>query len=147
MNAREVDEALIRRIEASVSNAAARRSAVEFDWPECHKPKCQHRHGNVDSAFTTMKSQIIEAVRSELQFEMTTRPDIAEDGDTPEQTAVYTLAILLSRYNVRETGTFVKAAQLIIDAYPTLIPALGEVAEIEEILQLIPATVLHEGQA
>jgi len=126
---REVDEALIRRIEAAISAATVRRSAVEFDWPECHKSKCQGRHGSVDSAFGTMKSQVMSAVRSELMHEVTTRPDIAEPGDTPEQTAVYTLAILLSRYNVRDAGTFVKAAQLIIDAYPALVPALGETEE------------------
>lgn len=73
-----------------------------------------------------MKIQVMRALRSELMHEVTTRPDIAEPGDTEERNAVYTLATLLSRYNVREAGTFVKAAQLIIDAYPTLIPALGE---------------------
>lgn len=122
---REVDEALIRRIEAAVANAAVRRSAVEFDWPECHKAKCSGRHGNVDSAFGTMKHAIIDTVRSELQFEMTTRPDIAEDSDTPEQTAVYTLATLMGYYNVNKTSTYVNAAQLIIDAYPAIIPALA----------------------
>ena len=126
MSGREVDEALIRRIEAAVSAASVSRSAVEFDWPECHRKGCQGRHGNVDSAFGTMKIQVMRAVRSELQHEMTTRPDIYQDGDTEEQTAVYVLATLLSRYNVHDAGTFVKAAQLIVDAYPALIPALGE---------------------
>lgn len=123
---RAVDEALIRRIEAAVSDASVSRSAVEFEWPECHRKGCQHRHGNVDSAFTTMKIQVMRAVRSELMHETTTRPDIAEPGDTQEQAAVYTLATLLSRYKVHDAGTFVKAAQLIVDAYPELIPALGE---------------------
>ena len=123
---REVDEALIRRIEAAISAATVRRSAVEFDWPECHKPKCQHRHGNVDSAYGTMKLSIMDAVRSELMAEVTTRPDIHEDGDTPEQDAVYTLATLMSRYNVNKTSTYVKSAQLIVDAYPELIAALAD---------------------
>ena len=123
---REVDEALIRRIEAAVAAAAVRRSAVEFDWPECHKPKCPHRHGNVDQAFGTMKHRVMDEVRSELMHEVTTRPDIALDGDTPELTAVYTLATLMDRYNVSKTSTYVKAAQLIIDAYPELIPALAD---------------------
>lgn len=126
VQSRAVDEALIRRIEATVSDASVSRSAVEFDWPECHRKGCQHRHGNIDSAFSTMKIQIMRAVRSELMHEVTTRPDIAEPGDAPEQTAVYTLATLLNRYNVHDAGTFVKAAQLIVDAYPALIPALGE---------------------
>lgn len=126
---RAVDEAIIRRIDAAVSNAGVRRSAVEYEWPECHKPKCSGRHGDVDSAFSIMKSQVMKAVRDELAYEVTTRPDIAEDGDTPEQVAVYTLATLLSRYNVRETSTFVKAAQLIVDAYPALVPALADAEE------------------
>lgn len=123
---RTVDEALIRRIEAAVSDASVSRSAVDFEWPECHRKGCQHRHGNVDSAFGIMKIQVMRAIRSELLHEVTTRPDIAEDGDTQEQNAVYTLATLLSRYKVHDAGTFVKAAQLIVDAYPALIPALGE---------------------
>lgn len=123
---RAIDEALIRRIEAAVSAASVRRSAVDFDWPECHRKGCQHRHGNVDSAFGTMKSQVMQAVRSELTHEVTTRPDIFEPGDTQEMSAVYTLATLLNRYNVHHAGTFVKAAQLIVDAYPDIIPALVE---------------------
>ena len=123
---REVDEALIRRIEAAVSDAKVSRSAVEFDWPECHRKGCVGRHGDVDSAFGTMKIQVMRAIRSELQHEMTTRPDIYEDGDTEEQTAVYVLATLMSRYKVSDTGTYVKAAQLIVDAYPALVAVLGE---------------------
>jgi hypothetical protein len=123
---RTIDEALIRRIEAAVSVAAVSRSAVEFDWPECHRKGCAGRHGDVDAAFGTMKIQIMRAIRAELQHELTTRPDIADDDDTPEQNAVYTLAMLLHRYNVHDVGTFVKAAQLIVDAYPALVGVLGE---------------------
>lgn len=123
---RTVDEALIRRIEAAISAASVRRSAVEFDWPECHAKRCSHRHGDVDSAFGTMKHSIMQAIRGELMTEATTRPDIAEDGDTAEQTAVYTLAVLMDRYNVSKTSTYVKAAQLIVDAYPALVGVLGE---------------------
>lgn len=130
MSSRTIDEATIRRVEAAISDAAVRRSAVEFDWPDCHRKNCQRRHGDVDSAFTTMKSQIMQAVRDELAFELTTRPDMSEPDDTPEQTAVLNLAVLLGRYNVHRTSTFVNAAQLIIDAYPALIPALvSEIAE------------------
>lgn len=121
---RTVDEPLIRRIEAAISDAGVSRSAVEFDWPECHRKGCQGRHGSVDSAFSTMKIQVMRAVRAELQHELTTRPDFSDPGDTAEQTAVYTLATLLNRYNVHDAGTFVNAAQLIVDAYPELVPAL-----------------------
>lgn len=123
---RTVDDALIRRIEGAVSDAKVSRSAVEFDWPECHAKRCNGRHGDVDAAFGTMKIQIMRAIRSELQHELTTRPDIAEPGDTQEQNAIYTLAVLMDRYNVANAGTYVKAAQLIVDAYPELIPVLGE---------------------
>ena len=126
MSGREVSEQLIRRIEAAVSDAKVSRSAVEFDWPECHAKRCNGRHGDVDAAFGTMKIQIMRAIRAELQHELTTRPDIAEPGDSQEQNAVYTLAILMDRYNVSKTSTYVKAAQLIVDAYPELIPVLGE---------------------
>lgn len=121
-----IDEALIRRIEAAIADAKVSRSAVEFDWPECHAKRCSGRHGDVDAAFGTMKIQVMRAIRAELQHELTTRPDIAEPGDTQEQNAVYTLAVLMDRYNVSKTSTYVKAAQLIVDAYPELIPVLGE---------------------
>jgi hypothetical protein len=127
---RDIDEALIRRVEAAISAAVVRRSAVEFDWPECHKAKCAGRHGNVDTAFGTMKLAIMQTVRSELMHEMTTRPDIAGPEDTAEQAAVYALAALLHTYNVNRTSTYVQAAQLIVDAYPDISPALaGDVVE------------------
>jgi len=123
-----VDEALIRRIEAAVAVASVSRSAVEFDWPECHRKGCSGRHGDVDQAFGTMKIQVMRAVRDELQFEMTTRPDFSTPGDTEEQNAVMTLATLLRRYNVHDAGTYAKAAQLIVDAYPELTAVFSEQA-------------------
>lgn len=123
---RVIDEALIRRIEVTIGAATVSRSAVEFEWPECHRKGCQGRHGSVDQAFGIMKRKIMDEVRSELMCEVTTRPDIGEDGDTPEQVAVYTLTVLMDRYNVNKTSTYVKAAQLMVDAYPALIQALAE---------------------
>jgi hypothetical protein len=127
---RSVGEALIRRIEAAIGDARVSRSAVEFEWPECHRKGCQGRHGSVDQAFGIMKHQVMQAVRLELLHELTTRPDIAEDGDTPEQAAVYNLAILMDRYNVNKTSTYVNAAQLIVDAYPAIIPALATAEDV-----------------
>lgn len=126
---RAVDASLIRRIVAAVDHSAARRSLIEEDWPECHRKGCQHRHGNVDAAFGNMKARIIEDVQNELRFEATTRPDVFQDEGTPEQAAVYTLAILMSTYNVHKTSTFVNAARLMVDAYPTLIDALTDTQE------------------
>lgn len=124
---REVDEALIDRIIAAVDGAGVSREAVEFEWPECHKPKCQHRHGSPDVAMGHMKHQIIEAVKLELQYETTTRPDVSVDGDTPEQAAAFTLGVLLGRYRVAKTGTYARAARLIVDAYPGIVPVLAGV--------------------
>lgn len=128
---REVSEPLLRRVEAAVSTASARRSLIDFDWPECHRKNCHYRHGDVDSAFSNMKAAILESVRNELLYELTTRPDITEEGDTPEQEAVYALAALMNTYNVHHAGTFVKAAQLIVDAYPKLVQALTHTPETE----------------
>jgi hypothetical protein len=128
MSGREVDGALIRRIDAAIMNSGARRSLIQHDWPECHRKNCQGSHGDVDIAFHEMKIAIMQAVKSELECEVTTKPDIADDGDTPEQVAVYTLATLLNRYNVHHAGTFVRSAQLIIDAYPGITEVLGEAA-------------------
>lgn len=122
---REVDEALIDRIIAAVDGAGVSREAVEFEWPECHKPKCQHRHGSPDIAMGYMKHQIIEAVNLELRYEATTRPDVSVGGDTPEQTAALALGVLLHRYRPEVAGTYAKTAQLIVDAYPEIIPALA----------------------
>lgn len=130
MSERKVDEALMDRIIAAVDEAGVSRAAVEGEWPECHKPRCQGHHGSPDVAMSYMKHQIIEAVKLELRYEATTRPDVSRTGDTPEQTAAFTLGVLLHQYRPDVTGTYAKAAQLIVDAYPGIIPALsGVVAE------------------
>ena len=121
-----MDESIIRRVTAAIESASARRSLIEFDWPECHRKNCGHRHGGVDHAFHEMKTRIIESVREELGYEATTRPDVAQDGDSPEQTAVLTLASLLHTYRPEKTSTYVNAAQLIVDAYPQIIQALTD---------------------
>lgn len=126
-NPREpVTEPTIRRVEAAIMDAVARRSAIEFDWPECHRKNCPHRHGDVDYAFGAMKVQIIESVRNELRYETTTRPDVSDGMDSDEQNAVWALAALLNTYNVHHAGTFVRAAQLMVDAYPQLVVALNQ---------------------
>ena len=128
MPEREVGPDLIRRIRAASYSAGVRREAVLFDWPECHKPKCSRDHGSVDSAMGHMQHAIVESIVGELRWELTTRPDVGEDGDSPETVAVYTLSELLRRYNVRDTSTFVNAAHLIVEAYPEIVPALARKA-------------------
>lgn len=122
---RKVDDALIRRVAAAAHRAGVSRAEVELEWPECHKPRCQHRHGSPEIAMGYMAHQIIEAIELELRYESTTRPDIAEPDDSPEEAAIYALAVLMNTYNVRHAGTFARAARMIIEAYPALIPALA----------------------
>lgn len=123
---RDIDDTLIRRVEAAIQSATVQRSLIDFDWPECHRKNCGNRHENADYAFGNMKAQIISAVRSELLSESVTRPDVTEYGDTPEQDAVLTIATLLHTYRPEKTSTYVKAAQLMVDAYPALIEAFKE---------------------
>ncbi|PRI11900.1 hypothetical protein B4915_02145 [Leucobacter massiliensis] len=103
------------------------RFEVEFDWPECHKPRCPHEHGEPERALGLMQQAVIESIENELRFETVTRPDRSCDDDSPEDTAMYTLASLLNTYNVHHAGTFVKAARLLLDAYPALVPALASI--------------------
>lgn len=114
-----------RRVIAAIVAADVNRFEVEFEWPECHKPRCQGSHGRPESAFALMKHRIIEAVQDELRFHATTRVDGTSYTDSPEDAAVFALGVLLSRYNVHDTGTWARAARLIIDAYPALISALS----------------------
>lgn len=117
-------DAIARRVLAAIHSADVSRSEISIAWPECHKTKCQHRHETPDHAFAMMKHQIGESVRSELRWRNTTTVP-AELGDTPYDHAVYTLAVLLARYNVRDASTWANAAHLMIDAHPALIAALN----------------------
>ena len=125
MTDRTIDETTMRRIRAAAHTAAVNRFELEFVWPECHKAKCSQQHGDPGQALALLEHAVIESVENELRFETVTRPDLADPEDTAEQTAVLTLATLLSTYNVRDAGTFVRAAQLMIDAYPPLTEALA----------------------
>lgn len=124
---RQISEPLRRRIRAAALTATVSRSAVDFEWPECHATKCQRNHGSTDRAMGLMAHAITEAIDNELRFETTTHPDVTEDDDTPEETAVLALATLLHRYNVHDAGTYARAARLIVEAYPALVEVLGGV--------------------
>lgn len=126
-----VDAALLRRIDAAIWATTVSRSAVDFEWPECHKRGCRGRHGDPDAAMRIVQHQIAEFVRSELLCETTTRPDVSgpdTEGD-PESLAVFTLAYLLNTYNVHDAGSFVRASRLLVDAYPALVPVLAAIVE------------------
>lgn len=116
-----VDEALRRRIIAAATSSAVSRAEVELELPECHKTKCKERHGDLDRAMGHMQHAIVEAIDAEMQWRTTTRPDVFDPQDSQEESAALALAVLLGRYRVNEVGTFAKAAQLIVDAYPELV--------------------------
>lgn len=118
-------KALMGRLWAAANNAGVSREAVEFEWPECHKPRCQGSHGLPDVAMSYMKRAIMAEIEKELRYRLTTRPDHAPDTDSPEQAAALNLAILLGNHNVHEEGTFIRAAERIVEAYPELVPVLS----------------------
>ena len=120
-------KALMGRLWAAADNAGVSRSAVEFEWPECHKPKCQVPHGRPDIAMSYMKRAIMAEIAAELRYRSTTRPDRAPDENSPAQAAAFNLAILLRTHNVHDEGTFARAAERIVEAYPELIPVLSAV--------------------
>jgi len=122
------DSALIDRVVATVYSAGVSKAEVDLEWPTCHKNKCQASHGSPEMAFSYMAHSIAEALKLELMARATTQPDVAEDGDSPECVAVYTLAALLTRYRPEITSTYVRAARLIIDAYPGMVSALNDPA-------------------
>lgn len=122
-------DTLILRLKEAVFEAGVSRGAVETTWAECHKPRCGCQHGRPEDAFLMMKQQIAESIEKELRWRALTKPNVTEPEDTPQQNAVWTLAALLGRYNVHDAGTFVKAARLIVDAYPAIIPALVDIRE------------------
>lgn len=125
MTDREVSHALIRRIEAAAFAAAANRFEVEFaGWPECHKRGCKEWHPDPRQAMGLLQHAIVSAIGDELRFEMTTRAPRYEE-DSEREAAWFALATLMNRYNVRHAGTFRRAAELIVDAYPALVPALA----------------------
>lgn len=120
----EDSRALDRRITAAIYNTSIGRAELQFELPECHKAKCQSSHPDGSAALSMMMRAISENVRREVLYRTVTMPDVADEDD-PER-AVLTLAALLSTYNVHDAGTYIRAAQLIIDAYPLIGAALIE---------------------
>ena len=113
------------RVQTAIYAAVVSRAAIEHEWPECHRKGCQGRHGSPDAAFGMMKAQIAESVHLELAYRTLTQPDVSEDDDDPADRATLTLAVLLGRY-ASHAPTYVKAAQLIIDAYPAFVDVLAQ---------------------
>lgn len=119
--------ALMGRLWAAADRAGVSREAVSFEWPECHKPRCQATHGSPDTAMVYMKLAIMAEIQRELRFRSTTRPDAAPEEFSPEEAAAFHLAILLRTHNVRDEGTYIRAAERIVEAFPELVPALAGV--------------------
>lgn len=125
----EEAKALMGRLWAAADNAGVSRESVEFEWPECHKPKCHARHGSPDTAMLYMKLAIMAEIDREVRYRLTSRPEHAPDTDSPEQAAAFHLAILLRTHNVYDEGTFIRAAERIVEAYPELVPTLAAKAK------------------
>lgn len=130
MTERSVSPSVLRRIDAAIEATSIRRAELYLEMPECHKNKCQGYHPDGASALGLMERQIRDSIYSELGYETTTRPDLGVDEEP--DSAVIVLAHLLSTYNVHDASTFVKAARLLIDAYPgiatAIAPALADAA-------------------
>lgn len=118
-------KALMGRLWAAADVAGVSREAVEFEWPECHKEKCNARHGSPDTAMLYMKLAIMAEVEREVRYRGTSRPEHAPDTDSPHQAAAFHLAILLRTHNVHDAGTFIRAAERIVEAYPELVPVFS----------------------
>jgi hypothetical protein len=69
------------RIKAAIYAASVSRSAVEFMWPECHKPRCNsHHHDSPDEAFGLMTDRIADSVYVELLCKAVTEPDLGDEA-------------------------------------------------------------------
>ena len=76
------DRDLLARIDLAIDHAGARRSAVEFHWPKCHKRNCSdHRNDSPDEAFRLMADAIRDAIRAELLFAVYSDPDKEGEDD------------------------------------------------------------------
>lgn len=113
----------MRRIDAAIEAAGVSRAEMHLTLPECHKRKCQSRHPEGDEALGMMKRQIRESIQSEMLYRTVTRPDLGVQ-DEPDAAAL-TLAHLLSTYNVHDSGTYIRAAEMLIEAYPAIGAAMG----------------------
>lgn len=111
----------LARVRHAIYSTSVSREAVEFDWPECHKPKCQARHADPDHAFSTMLHQIDKSVTDEVQFRLTSRADTADDDAAPREQAAQNLAVLLTRYTPEKHNTYMRAARAMVEAYPALV--------------------------
>lgn len=121
-------KSLVGRIWAAADNAGVSRAVVELEWPECHKPKCQARHGSPDTAMLYLKQAIVREIESELRHRVTSRPDdIAPESDADAQAAALHLAVLLRTHNVHDAGTFIRAAERMVEAFPELVPVFAGV--------------------
>jgi len=113
------------RIRSAIYATDVSRAVVEHEWPECHAKRCQGSHPNPDMAFSIMKGRIAESVFDELAYRATSRPVFfAHDGMTPRESAEATLAVLMDTY-FDKTGRFIRAAEMIVEAYPELVGVLN----------------------
>jgi len=76
----EMEKRVWARVQAAIYATTVGRAAVELSWPECHKPRCNHRHPNPDEAFRLFTERVAETVQSELRCRSTTEPDMEDEA-------------------------------------------------------------------
>jgi hypothetical protein len=111
----------LSRVLQAVHDTSVSREAVEFEWPECHKPRCQGSHGSPDRAMGIVLHKVSENITNEMLYRLTTRADVAEADADPDEQAAQNFAVLLTRYTPEKHNTYIQAARALMEAYPALV--------------------------
>lgn len=56
-------------VERAIFNTRLRRSAIDFEWPECHRAKCRREHSDPDWVFSIFAERVAESVSTALTLE------------------------------------------------------------------------------
>jgi len=75
----ETAHELLERLNLAISSSGVHRAAVLEVWPECHKPRCQHRHPNPNEAYAMISHAIREAIQLEVQYRYYSTPEEEDD--------------------------------------------------------------------
>lgn len=67
------------RIRQAIYATTISREAVEFEWPDCHRKNCGHRHGNPNEAFRHIIDKVAETVYVELLCRNISDPPAEDD--------------------------------------------------------------------
>lgn len=124
------DNAIAERVISAIYAAGVHRAVINEVWPECHRAKCQHRHPTPDEAFSMMKHQIAEMIKLELGYRRVSRPEFDGSDYTATEQAEITLGVLMDTYFTK-SGRFIRAAEMILEAYPEMVAVLTDTPDLE----------------